>query len=101
MYNQYSYNRDLEFDNYQDCWEQAYDRGYTDGFDDDIHKIFASITLPDNPTNGDMITTLFPDAKITITGDTVIIERFEPYCKCQFSVDWWNALYVKPAEDKE
>lgn len=68
----------------------------------------VEITIPDNPTNGDMVKALFPyiepefyknlsdmhtvDIKIDdkVYGDT--------YNTHTFSTEWWNAPYKKGAE---
>ncbi len=45
-------------------------------------------------TNGDMVLATFPHQfEVRQFGDTVILERFEPHCKMQFHIDWWNAAY--------
>ena len=50
----------------------------------------VEITIPDNPTNGDMIKALFPNERIghcencTDLGDIAT-----------FDDDWWNAPYKK------
>lgn len=64
-------------------------------------------TIPDNPTNGDMIKALFPGAKIDTNVYTYVIEVKLPYhtkhdTGLLFDKDWWNAPYTglnKPDPD--
>lgn len=44
-------------------------------------------------TNGDIIKAIYPNCEIEEMGDTVFIERYDPYCKCQFNIKWWNTPY--------
>lgn len=66
---------------------------------DDLFKIAKSIrkgtVLPDNPTNGDMIKTVFPNASITEIGGGSTIVVANDY---KFNSTWWNAPY---REEKE
>ena len=60
-----------------------------------LHAIKNGIPLPNNPTNGDMVKAVFPNFEedVTIVGDTILLERYMPYCKMQFHRDWWDAPY--------
>ena len=61
----------------------------------EVDKEPTVLTMPDNPTNGDMIKAVFPNFEedVTIVSDTILLERYMPYCKMQFHRDWWNAPY--------
>ena len=51
--------------------------------------------LPDNPTNGDMIMTVFPNASITEIGGGSTIVVANDY---KFNSTWWNAPYREDGE---
>lgn len=60
------------------------------------------LTIPNTPTNGDMIKVLFPDGKICRTNDHEIGIRFKgDNWVIWFKERWWNALYGKEEEDRE
>lgn len=50
--------------------------------------------LPDNPTNGGIIETLFPDAEFEVVekvGNRLVYMNDERYIA--FDLDWWNTPY--------
>lgn len=53
------------------------------------------LTIPDNPTNGDMIMALFPNASITEHEGGATIAVAHTY---KFNSTWWNSPYKKEAE---
>lgn len=56
----------------------------------------TALTIPDNPTNGDMVKAIFPDAKITEYLDLVqveIIAKGLNLVDSECDVNWWNAPY--------
>lgn len=57
--------------------------------DKDIISIF------DGATNEDVLRKVFPNFEEDITpkGDTLILERYTPYCKMQLHKDWLDASY--------
>ena len=60
------------------------------------------LTIPENPTNGDMIKAMFPKADIEYWAEYSaysVIFPFDNDVK-YFSYDWWNAPY-KAESDKE
>ncbi len=82
------------------------DKGFCDWYDE-IKYAETVLTIPDNPTNGDMIKALFPGAKIDANVYTYVIEVKLPYhtkhdTGLLFDKDWWNAPYTglnKPDPD--
>lgn len=58
--------------------------------------------LPDNPTNGDMIMAVFPNAEIKIheqwDGQNIVTVRMNGVQIVVNSLDWWNAPYRKDGE---
>ena len=82
----------------EDCGENIGDYGV---------QIYNAALIPENPTNGDMIKAMFPDAEIRFTvnlsdmhavhvkfGDNTYI----CYDNHLFSREWWNAPYKKESE---
>ena len=64
------------------------------------------LTLPEHPTNGDMIKALFPEGRVkhepSITHDKMVFSFPDGTyfgAECRFNTKWWNAPYVKK-EDK-
>ena len=53
-----------------------------------------AITFSEGETNGNMVKKMFPDFEVKELGDTVLLERYEPYCRMQFSREYWNAQYT-------
>ena len=51
--------------------------------------------MPDNPTNGDMIMAVFPNASITVIGGGSTIVVANNY---KFNSTWWNAPYREDGE---
>ena len=62
------------------------------------------LTIPDNPTNGDMIKALFSDAKIDYHEKSDLVEAYvtifiKDCDTCQdYTLDWWNAPYKGESE---
>ena len=64
-----------------------------------------AIVIPDNPTNGDMVKVMFPNAEIKMiksdsTGYIAVYVRIGKGDKNgadfnYFDYDWWNAPYLK------
>ena len=54
----------------------------------------VEITIPDNPTNGDMVKALFPNYDYDCEDSDV---RLMDYCciLCHFPEWWWNSPYKK------
>lgn len=58
-----------------------------------------TIELPENPTNGDMIRAIFPDAEITDHFEmgtpigNIIYVRLCKYQDMRVQQNWWNAPY--------
>ena len=52
------------------------------------------LTIPDNPTNGDMIKALFPNKQFVSICSTRIYD-FTTDNKIDCDLDWWNALYKR------
>ena len=64
-------------------------------------EIFENGTvLPDNPTNGDMIMTIFPNADIEYWAEysTYNVEFPNDNDVKHFSYDWWNAPYERSTD---
>ncbi len=59
-----------------------------------IDSMSPVLTIPDNPTNGDMIKALFPNARY-LDCDSCITVTFTVHQENWFSKDWWNAPYTK------
>ena len=62
----------------------------------DIDHAPTILTIPDNPTNGDVIKAIFPDAKITEYLDLVqveIIVKGLNLVEIECDINWWNAPY--------
>lgn len=51
------------------------------------------LTIPDNPTNGDMIKVLFPNVKIVDNGFTIEWRENGKFITTFDGNDWWNAPY--------
>lgn len=65
----------------------------TDRVDYDIQNMIKNSTvLPQNPTNGDMIKTMFPNASITEIGGGSTIVVANDY---KFNNTWWNSPYER------
>ena len=74
------YDRYKEKDHIKPCdideWEKALDR---------------CITLPSNPTNGEMLMALFPNGNFSLgIGDDNVLMYFQT-----FDNEWWNAPYER------
>ena len=83
---------------------RMYNKGYDDGreaiaFHYKLCKEEGSIiTVPDGATNGQMIRTMFPDAKIVRGYKEYILVTFLGNISMSFNMDWWNSPYRKEQE---
>lgn len=94
----------------ENVFTRLFDNGTEDYaiVNDDLFKIAKSIRngkpLPSNPTNGDMIKALFPDAKVNVAKYSYVIEVKLPY-HTEYDTGllcdrgWWNTPYKEEDED--
>lgn len=70
----------------------------------DRQPLVSAITIPEGVTNGDMIKTMFPEAKVNEAKYTwkysYVVEVKLPYhteydTGLLFSIGWWNAPYKR------
>ena len=61
----------------------------------DLKDAEAVLTIPDNPTNGDMIKALFPEDRITELNDCILVIGSEYQYQHHYPKDWWNAPYIE------
>jgi hypothetical protein len=63
----------------------------------ELVKAIQSGTLISDTTNEDVLRKVFPDFEEDITpkDDTLILERYTPYCKMQLHKDWLSAPYKR------
>lgn len=61
---------------------------------EDISPVPA-IPIPDNATNGDMIKAMFPQLKIRILPDMVIVFGEDYAFQHHYPIDWWNSPYKR------
>ncbi len=66
----------------------------------EIEDAETVMTIPDQPTNGDIQKAILTDFAFEDLGDTVIGKRFNPYCHLQFSKEWWDAPYKQMTKDE-
>jgi hypothetical protein len=60
--------------------------------EDDIDLVPTVLTIPDNPTNGDMLKILFPSI--------ALYEKNHNAIEISFKGDWWNSPYkAQESED--
>ena len=86
----------MEDINMCDCCKDIWNRENLIKFDfTNNHKLFICPDCLEDMTNGDIIKAIYPNCEIEEMGDTVFIERYDPYCKCQFNIKWWNAPYER------
>ena len=71
-----------------------YNSGLRNTFDTAVSK---GLTLPENPTNGDMIRALFPNNKYVEGEKFVIIQGVTE--NISLWNNWWNAPYKLESED--
>lgn len=71
-----------------------------------IREAETVLTIPDNPTNGDMIKTLFPNSEKHNGENGIylfILKSYEGNLKSGFTLwfpeDWWNAPYKRGEEE--
>ena len=57
------------------------------------------LTIPDNPTNGDIIKALFPNVKIIDNGFTIEWRENGKFITTFDGNDWWNAPYKAESEE--
>ena len=83
-----------------DITDLPYDKCLMVYYAEDVDNAPTVLEIPDNPTNGDIIKAMFPQAKIYQSGG---------YTNCNFKggtfledkrSEWWNAPY-KPQESEE
>lgn len=63
-----------------------------DTVEHEISYMTDDLTIPDNPTNGDIIKAMFSDIKYEILNNTVLTNMDNG---AWFSLDWWNAHYER------
>ena len=56
--------------------------------------------IPEGATNGDVIKTMFPNAKIIEYGDCLVDFTYQTESQF-FTLDWWNAPYKAEGGEKE
>jgi len=85
-----------------DIDEDRYDKNYLlvkNGMGDDVHRAVANGTpIPDNATNGDVITAMFPNATIVEMDLEVFLytrTREKDEDVQIFDTEWWNSQYLK------
>ena len=73
---------------------------------EDVDSAPTVLTIPDNPTNGDMIKAMYPKGKIrrekSCTHDITVFSFPDGTyfgAECRFNTDWWNAPYKAESED--
>ena len=75
-------------------------------FTDAIDDAPTVLTIPDNPTNGDMIKAMFPNITVRDSYYTYCVEvKLEYHSQYDtgllFDKKWWNAPCKMESEDKE
>lgn len=55
-----------------------------------IREAQTVLTIPESPTNGDILIALYPNLKYTIQNGRVIMTIG---IAASFDLDWWNASY--------
>lgn len=71
-----------------------------------MRAIANSIPLPANPTNGDVVKAMFPDARILDMSEVGVVqlvwEGIDVFLgeSRNFSCDWWNASYKEVKADE-
>ena len=63
----------------------------------EISYMTDDLTIPENPTNGDMIKALFPNQN-SDNGDSVALLDLDGYVINTFPKKWWNAPYERGKE---
>lgn len=54
------------------------------------------LIIPENPTNGDIIKALFPDAELLYQGDSYLSCLIPPDIMLEgYKTDWWNESYKR------
>lgn len=59
-----------------------------------------AVALTDDATNEDVLKAVFPnfEEEMSTNGESLVLERFTPYCKMQLHKDWLDATYKKGAK---
>ncbi len=70
--------------------ELEYDGKEVEDFDAEIPVV---MTIPDNPTNGDMVKGLFPKCEIMSEDDRFYYIELDSYIPTPIFKNWWNAPY--------
>ena len=65
-----------------------------------IREAETVLTIPENPTNGDMIKALFPNGVISY-GRTRVYYSHYPNGTFDFRKDWWDAPYKSEVTKNE
>jgi len=61
--------------------------------------IVDKIEIGEEPTNGEVMQTLFPKCTVRIDSDGWFITTIDGYT--EFTSDWWNAPYQKGGDSEE
>lgn len=81
---------------YKRCDDSATRATFDFVADGDIEGAETVLTIPEDPTNGDMIKVLFPNGKVITNNDEgeigyeVLVDRNYSFCSW-FDVLWWNS----------
>lgn len=62
--------------------------------------ILNGTLIPDNATNGDMIKVMFPQLKIRILPDMVIVFGEDYEFQHHYPIEWWNSPYKRGETDE-
>ena len=96
----------------------AYDCDYNNGWGCDkicscegcVHRVITEksineaptvLTIPKNPTNGDIIKAMFPDVEVKEKNNVYEIYFGVGTCIQFFNHQWWNASYKRGEEDED
>lgn len=71
------------------------DKGFCDWYDE-IKYAETVLTIPENPTNGDVLIALYPNLKYYIQNDRVITTIG---IAASFDLKWWNAQWKENNND--
>lgn len=56
------------------------------------------LTIPENPTNGDVLKAMFPDASVLTETDMIVVVDIDR--STHFSKDWWDAPWKKGNDEE-
>lgn len=73
------------------------------GLYEQILDIEPVLTIPENPTNGSLVKSMFPSVVIRVVTESQIgISFFDNQNEITWiPIEWWNAPYRMESEDKE